>query len=322
MKFLRNPKILLSLILVIVIAASAVAIVILKGQNKKALADKDAEIERLQTEVAMVGEMISVYALTEDVVANKPVEDNDLVLVSIPSDSAGNVITDIEALRTEKIGDAVNKSLVYKMDLAGGTILTKEMLSDYTLTDDLRYYDIVLNQYFVGMTQGSYFDIRYASTKGEDSIVISHTRAEQVNNGVPKIIVNEKDILAYRSALIESVLTDGYLYAVEYVESGLQKPAETFYITKPYLASLMNDKGLENDIKAALASNGHSGDYDEYVSGSTEEERKTNLESLKERINSKFTETGSTVENAQSAWQNEQERIAQEQAEAEAMMTE
>lgn len=310
MKFLRDLRVILGILLIIVLIVATFVVLMLKKQNTKIVEEKDTEISELQSQLSNIGDMTTVYTLASDVVAGKTVEDNDLVTVEIPTSSAANVIGDIDSFRQELIGDAVNKSLVYKLDLTTGTILTKEMLADYTLTDDLRYYDIVLNQYFIGMQQGSYFDIRYAASSGEDSIVVSHVRAEQVNTGIPKVVMSEKDILTYRSALIESVLDNGFLYAVEYVESGLQKPADSFYIAKPYLLSLINDTSLEADIKASLMQNAGHGIYDE-----DEDKQKE----IRERILEKFNSNGSTITSAQTTWQEEELRKAEEAAEAAAM---
>lgn len=305
MKFLRDVKVILSIVLVLVICASAVTIFMLKKQSNDVVALKDEEISELQSQLGGIGEMVSAYSLASDVVVGKTVEANDLVAIEIPAAIAGNIITDIDAFKSELIGDAPTKSLIYKLDLPAGAVLSKEMICDYELTDDLRYYDLVLNQYYVGMQTGDYFDVRYIAPSGEDSIVISQAKIEQVNYGIPKVILSEEDILNYRSAICETAYAGGYLYALQYVEAGLQSKAQTFYQAKPYLVSLMLDTSLEDSIKSQMAATAGVGIYSDDAS---EQER------LVEQIKAKFQENASAIEAAQSEWTSEQQRIAEEEA--------
>ena len=110
-----------------------------------------------------------------------------------------------------------------------GTVLTFDDILDERLNDSHRYYDVILDEYPVGMLPGAYIDIRIRFPFGQDFIAFSHRKIHQMNGPVLKLIFSEQDIYTYSSMLTDKVMYGAQLYAVEYIDTGSQQAADTFY---------------------------------------------------------------------------------------------
>lgn len=211
--------------------------------NSKALA-KDEQIDKLNAELSSIGEMVPVYALVSDVKMGKQIQDTDVTEVKVPVGVAGNFVTDIVSLPES----------YYRTDMSTGTLLSKDDIYDEALTDDLRYYDVVVNNVPVGLKEGSYVDIRITLPMGEDFVGLSHKKVVAINAGVLKLSLTSKDIHTYNSMLIDSLLYTGTsIYGIEYVEGGAQKPADTYYpVSANILAVAQKDPNLLEAIKADM----------------------------------------------------------------------
>jgi hypothetical protein len=110
-----------------------------------------------------------------------------------------------------------------------GTILTTDDVLEERLIDSHRYYDVILDEYPIGMLPGTYIDIRIRFPFGQDFIALSHRKVMQLNGSVIKLIFSEQDIYTYSSMLTDKVMYGAQLYAVEYIDVGSQQAADVFY---------------------------------------------------------------------------------------------
>ena len=110
-----------------------------------------------------------------------------------------------------------------------GEMLSVDDLLDVRMEDSMRYYDVILDEYPIGLIPGKYVDIRIRFPFGQDFISIAHKRVEQINGSVLKIIFSEQDIYTYNSMLTDKILYQAQLYVVEYIDTGAQQAADQFY---------------------------------------------------------------------------------------------
>lgn len=246
MKFLKDLRVVLAIILVIVLIAFVLTVVFLNKGKTTAIAAKDEEIAGLQSQLSAIGDMSTVYVLANDVTVGKEVTENDFTTVDIPAQAAGNVLTSLDGIVSE------DRSIVkyFKIDMPAGTIVTKEDMLDRVLQNDERLFDVVTDSNPVGLEVGSYVDVRIQLPTGADYIAIPHKRVEQLNSGTLKLILNEEEIHAYNSMLIDWILYGANIYAVQYVEGGLQATAETYYpISQTVVSIAAKDPNLLTAIK-------------------------------------------------------------------------
>lgn len=244
MSKLKDARIWLVLILLISWGLSAGLFFMFKKNNEQVIQSKDQEIVQLQGQIQQIGELVTAYTTVGDVVAGKEIVYEDLTTMTVPFAMATNLVLDPETI----IGK------YYKLNLKAGTPLTTDLIYEEELTDDLRLFDIVTHVNPIGLEPGSFIDIRIAMPMGEDYVAIPHRKVLEINSGVLKVAVSENDIHVYNSMLVDSIMYPGtQIYAVEYLEGGIQKPAEAFYpASKNIIAIAGKDPNLLNAIRADM----------------------------------------------------------------------
>lgn len=244
MSSLRNPKVLLSLLLVFSWLIAGVGGYFLYSTNQSALAEKDEKMASLQNSINQVGELVTAYKVVADVKTGKKIEDTDITEIQVPVSMATNLITD----RSKIVGKS------YRLNLTSGTAISKELISDDKITDDMRLFDVVLHNMPVGLKVGSYIDIRISLPLGEDFIAIPHKKVYDIIGGTVKVAVNESDIHVYNSMLVDSLLYPStQIYATEYLEGGVQTAADSYYpMSKNVLAVAQRDPNLLSAIKSDI----------------------------------------------------------------------
>jgi hypothetical protein len=241
---LKEAKVLLSLILVLTWVIGGGLGYLYHASNVKKLSAKDTQIVKLDASIKQVGELVDAYTVATDVKMGKKIEEVDLVAVKVPISMATNLV------RTQD--DLIGK--YYKLNLTAGTAINTDAVFGLQLTDDMRLFDLVLHNIPVGLKVGSFVDVRIALPLGEDFIAIPHKQVRAINAGVVKLAINEQDIHTYNSMLIDALVYPGtQLYAVEYLEGGVQKAADSFYpVSKNILAIAQKDPNLINAIKSDI----------------------------------------------------------------------
>lgn len=138
---------------------------------------------------------------------------------------------------------AIGENKVAKIDLNAGTIVTDEMLenSDERTTSDMKlqeYTMIILPTY---LEIDDFIDIRLALPNGQDLIVLSKKRVYDVDADTLWLKMQESEILALNSAIIESYVIGGSkLYAAPYTDPGMQTATKTTYMPASEVISLIN----------------------------------------------------------------------------------
>ena len=243
---MKDLRVILALVLVITLIGAGLGFYFVTKGHKTAIAEKDTQIQNLNAQISNVEVTIPVAILATDVVKGKIVEEADITYVEIPESAATLCMRDFS-----EITPAQGETIYYKSDLSAGTFLTKDCFYSEVLTSDLRYYDIVTHQNPIGLEADTYVDIRIQLPMGDDYVGLSHKRIVQLNSGVLKLILNEEEIHIYNSMLVDSMLYPGtQIYAVEYVEGGIQDAAISFYpISSTIYSVAENDPNLLSAIQ-------------------------------------------------------------------------
>ena len=207
------------------------------------------KINNLNNEVdAMKGKQKSFYVaamdiepgqeITTDLVRREQVQtsviegidDSYIYIPGVPSE---------DGTQTEGIGEVFKT----KIKIAAGTIITKDMLysEEDSITKDKRIQEYNMISLPSQLEDGDYIDIRLRLATGEDYVVLSKKKVEQANATTIWIKVDEIEILTMNNAIIEAWMLEGTkLYAIEYIEPGLQEQATSTFPISQKTAEYIN----------------------------------------------------------------------------------
>lgn len=200
----------------------------------------------------------------------------------------------INVIVTKKYITLSDESCIAKIDLNQNTILLPSMLAkNYEITtDDMReeeYNMIILPS---TLESEETVDIRLQLPNGENYIVLSKKRVtipvlgETLAPETIKIRLNEAELLTMSSAIVDAYkLTGAKLYAVKYVEPGMQQTATVTYTpSDETINQIQTDPNVVQTAREELykyyGSNYRSirDQINKSVNSPTEEERKSNVE--------------------------------------------
>lgn len=168
------------------------------------------------------GKPVKVYQLTAEVKSGEIIQSNKLQTVEIYTDD----------LPIDYVDSSVNISQYKtKIDLQPGTILCASLFYlDEEMSNSTRLMEYNMLTLPSTLRVGNYIDVRFTMPNGEDYIVLSKKQVVSVQNTTIGLYLTEDEILMMSSAIIESyVIKASNLYAVQYVEAGLQNAAVTTY---------------------------------------------------------------------------------------------
>lgn len=309
MRYLKDLRVILALVLVITLIGAGLGFYFVTRNNKQVVADKETKIQELNAQLSSIEATIPVVILATDVVKGKIVEEADITYVEIPESAAALCLRDFSELTP-----AQGETMYYKSDLSAGTFLTRDCFYSEVLTSDLRYYDIVTHQNPIGLEADSYVDIRIQLPMGDDYVGLSHKRIIQLNSGVLKLILNEEEIHIYNSMLVDSMLYPGtQIYAVEYVEGGIQDAAIAFYpISSTIYSVAESDPNLLSAIQQDIRLRRQSMEGKLEVAGMGLSEK--DMENLNKIISSGRSNILQVLSKSQQQVDKEKEEYAREQA--------
>lgn len=163
-------------------------------------------------------------------------------------DKDGNIITRVDAE-----GNELEKKMVVKIDIPAGTIITKDMLQDSEdlLDNSQRVQEFNMIQLPSQLKNGEYIDVRVTYPNGQDFIVLSKKKVMGTNSTSIWLKLNELELSLMNNAIVESYSTVGTkLYAIEYVEPGMQTEATPTYVASSDVMNLINrNPNIVDEIK-------------------------------------------------------------------------
>ena len=118
-----------------------------------------------------------------------------------------------------------------KLDLSAGTILANSFVYEgEELTNDVRYVEYNMLVLPTTLMEGDYIDIRLTLSNGQDLIVVSKKEIKSILGDTIGLELTEGEILMMESAIVEAyVMTASKLYAIQYIEPGMQEAATNTY---------------------------------------------------------------------------------------------
>ncbi len=153
-------------------------------------------------------------------------------------DSDGNIQIKYYDDGTEK-----PKEVMMKIDVPAGSIVTKDMIvatgEEITNTQRIQEYNMIVLP--SQLKNGDYVDIRLSLPNGQDYIVLSKKQVLGTTASTIWLQVDEMEISLLSSAIVESYYYTGLkLYAVPYVEPGIQEASQITYPASPEALNLIN----------------------------------------------------------------------------------
>lgn len=161
-----------------------------------------------------------------------------------------------EILKLDDSGIELKKTMIMKVGVPAGTIVTKDMLStNEELTEDgdrlMEYNMIILPSQ---LENGDYVDIRISLPTGENYIVLAKQKVLQTTATGLWIKLNQEEILTLENAIVESYQIQGSkLFATQYAEPGIQNEAVQTYPVSDNIRNLIfKDPNIVEEAKVAL----------------------------------------------------------------------
>jgi hypothetical protein len=245
-----------------VAAGACVPALLLGGlliRNEMEQARKQKEIER-QYEVQIddirqkvQASQIKGWALNRTVAPGEKVGPEDLIQVELPKTSVpGNVLGSKDQI--------IGKTAKIKLD--SHTLLTSALLDEgEATTDDLRNREMSFIQLPSSLQKGDVIDIRIQFPTGEDYILLSKKKVLSLTRPTLAVTLDEHEILSLSSAIVDAYLHKASIYAITYVEPGLQEKAIPTYPANGQVLKLISrdpniiakaENGLKNQASRDL----------------------------------------------------------------------
>ena len=138
-----------------------------------------------------------------------------------------------------------------KVDLSAGTVLSQDLVYEgEELTNDVRYVEYNMLVLPTTIMEGDYIDIRLTLPNGQDLIVISKKEIKSMLGDTVGLELTEGEILMMESAIVEAyIMTASKLYAIQYIEPGMQEAATNTYTPTSAVQELI--KGNPNIVNSA-----------------------------------------------------------------------
>lgn len=190
------------------------------------------EQELAQTQQVIKEDMVKVEVATRDISSGEPIQESDTETRLIPR----NVVSDETVLSKELV-----RGKAAKVDLPINTPITSNVIYEDEITSkDLRNQEFSLMELPSKLQKNEYVDVRIKFPTGQDYIVLSKKRVQDLQTGTVWYQMNEKEILNISGAIVDAYINDATLYALTYVEPGIQEKAITTYPANKVVLDLID----------------------------------------------------------------------------------
>ena len=249
------------------------------------------------------------YVAADDIKSGEEITQEKLqkatVQTTVPQDEnlSPNDFLEID----EDSGEEFQVEYISKLDLPAGTIITKDMVSEAgdELTADQRIQEYNMILLPSQLVTGNYIDIRFSLPSGSDFIVLSKKKVLQCTNDTIWLKLSEDEILTLNNAIIEAYQATGSkLYAITYIEAGLQESAvPTYPVNQSVMSLIEKNPNIVLEARNALVSR-----YNNQAQG---ESRITQIDSAvvpdPEKIQEGIQKEASSLKNARETFVSELE---------------
>lgn len=228
-------------------------------EKTKVIADRDTLLTQntqLQQSIDAIGPLTTVYTVKGLVYANNPVQEDDLVPMTIPASAVPkDAITSLDQIKNTRHKGGTTEPMYYKVAINPQTMLTEDLLMTEDYSQPLYERDIYMNWLPIGLKANDCIDIRISYPDGTDLPVFTHKRVYMVlNDKVVKLKLTYNELLRYTSLLTEfeyynSKSLGVRIYATAYIEPGLTKdthPSVLYPVTAGAQILIERDPNVKN----------------------------------------------------------------------------
>ena len=254
----RNSFLLGMAITLVVCAIVGVLIFVTVSGQEKEKEEKEGVLTyayRLKTDVRS-GEEITFDKVESIIVTEK----------AVPAGAFASKIKQTNSKGKETWIDTVFPSgYKSKVNLSAGTILADTLVYEgEQLTNDVRYVEYNMLILPTTICEGDYIDIRLTLPNGQDLIVVSKKEIKSIVGDTIGLELTEGEILMMESAIVEAyIMTASKLYAIQYVEPGIQAAATKTYTPTVAVQNLIAaNANIADEAKRALQIR-----FDQYMRG-------------------------------------------------------
>lgn len=220
-----------------------------KQESRESRLKEEYRQQITEMEKAQLNELKSMatgWALSRDIAPGQVLKQNDLVQVRLPADAApANLI---------ESGEGISGKIA-KIELRKGTSITEAMLYDEKPTStDLRNRELKAVALPTNLRKGDVIDVRIQFPTGQDYIILSKKKIDNLLSPTMWITMTEEEILSLSSAMVDAFLHDASLYALTYVEPEMQgKAYPTYPVNKEVLKLISSDPNIVEKAEYKLA---------------------------------------------------------------------
>lgn len=173
----------------------------------------------------------TVYIATKEIVAGEKITEDNVAKQSI-----------ISGLESYFYISSTELGSTAMVDIAEGTPITFNMVTDVDFATDSREYQISVANIMTDQADYDTIDVRIMFPNGEDYLILSKKNITNLNleGCVFNVVMNEEEILRMASATIDAYQTTGaYIYTTRYVADS-QEEATPTYLTRAETIDLIN----------------------------------------------------------------------------------
>ena len=195
-------------------------------------------------------------------ISSKPEDKNKILIEAIEMENEQNINEKIyKFYKTKKSdGSKVNVELtktpiIAKIDMYKNSIITADSVTkNQMVTNDLRYVEYNMLTLPTTIAEGDYIDIRLTLPNGQDLIVVSKKEVKSILGNTVGLKLSEGEILMMESAIVEAyIMSASKLYAIQYVEPGMQQAAINTYTPTDAVKGLIErNSNIVPEAKKAL----------------------------------------------------------------------
>lgn len=191
---------------------------------------------------------VTAYVLQSDIESGVDITLSDVVTARISKNMLPS-----DYISASELTDTT----IAKVSLKAGTVLTSSVIEDSgeQTTNDIRMQEYNMLVLPTQLEKDDYIDIRWMLPNGQDYIVASKKRVMDCNENTVWLKMSEDEILTMSGAIVEAyTVTGSKLYAVKYVEPGMQETAVATYMPSNEVINLINsDRNITADAMKALS---------------------------------------------------------------------
>lgn len=192
--------------------------------------------------------LVKAYVLTSDVKSGSKITQSSVIYTDVNRDLApsSDLVTAVD----------ISEGAISKLNLKKGTVLSKSMISENgnEVTNDLRLQEYNMIVLPTQLDIEEFVDIRLLLPTGQDYIVLSKKRIENVDANTIWLQMSEAETLTMSNAIVEAYMIKGsMLYATKYIEPGMQEESSSTYtVSREVLGLINSNTNIEETARQAL----------------------------------------------------------------------